>query len=108
MPRLPSGGRLVARTLEEAASPAFALDSQRQIVFANQALAAWLGVDAAQLVGRRCNYDAAGGDDSLAAICAGLCPPPDAFSGKVTQAQLSRVAADQQHESRSARFLHLS
>jgi transcriptional regulator with PAS, ATPase and Fis domain len=108
MPRSPAPGRLVVRMLAEAAVPIFAIDAQRQIVFANSALGQWLGIDAQQLVGQTCLYHAAGGDDPLAAAAAGLCPPPEAFTGNAIDGSISRMAGPQHSfERRTARFMHI-
>ena len=109
MPRPPAPGRLVLRSLEEAAIPVFALDASRQIVFANRALGEWIGIDPQGLVGRRCDYHAPADDDLLQAVCAALCPPPEAFAGQIADGFMSRPATAQQpFERRPARFLHLA
>src|SRR5439155_3812928 len=86
-----------------------ALDARRQIVFANRALAQWLAIDAEELLGRRCDYHAAAGDDPHQAACAALCPPPEAFTGQITDGFVSRLAAGAQpFDRRRVRFLSLS
>jgi transcriptional regulator with PAS, ATPase and Fis domain len=96
------------RTLEEAQSPILALDSRRQVIFANRALAAWLGIEADQLINRRCDYLAAAGDDPLQAACAALCPPPEAFTGQITDGFVSRLASGSlPFERRPVRFVSL-
>ncbi len=113
MPRPPAPARLLLRTLEDARSPIFALDARRQIIFANRALADWLTIDADQFLGRRCDYRAAASDDPLEAVCAALCPPPEAFTGQVTDGFVSRLASsdpaagDRPFERRPVRFLSL-
>src|SRR5207248_11488040 len=108
MPRPPAPARLLLRTLEEASAPIFALDAQRQTIFANRALAQWLAIDAEQLLGRRCDYHAAAGDDPLSAACAALCPPPEAFNGQATDGFVSRLASGSlPFERRRVRFLSL-
>src|SRR6476620_4580078 len=92
MPRPPAPARVLLRTLEEAHAPIFALDARRQIVFANRALADWLAIGAEQLLGRQCDYHAAAGGDPLQAACAALCPPPEAFTGQITDGFISRLA----------------
>jgi transcriptional regulator with PAS, ATPase and Fis domain len=94
--------------LTEAAVPIFVIDHQRRIVFANGALGQWLGIDAQQLVGQMCRYQAAGGDDPLVAATAGICPPPEAFSGIAADGFISRMAGPQHSfERRPARFIHI-
>src|SRR5689334_3934404 len=105
MPRPLAPGRFVVRMLEEAALPIFALDGQRKIVFANRALGSWLGVDVDELVGRHCTYSATG-DDPLAAACAALCPPPEAFTGEAINGAVSRLAnGELKFERRRVRFV---
>ena len=107
MPRPLSPGRTLLRSLEQAATPLAVMNSVRQVVFANRALGDWLGVDAQQLVGRRCDYRA-GGDDFLGAAAAALCPPPEAFSGLAEQGFVSRLASGERaFERRPARFVYL-
>lgn len=109
MPRPSAPGRLVARLLDEAAEPVYALDAKRQIALANRALGAWLGVEPDELIGRRCDYDAASGNDALAAACAALCPPPEAFAGSVTDGAVSRLAGGElPFERRAAHFVRLA
>src|SRR5262245_14366742 len=93
MPRPPAPGRRVVRMLDEATTPIYALDVRRQIVFANQALGQWLGINADQLLGKRCDYTS-NGDDPLDAVCAALCPPPEAFAGQISDGAVSRLATD--------------
>jgi transcriptional regulator of aromatic amino acid metabolism len=109
MPRPPGPARLVLRLLEEAQAPIFALDSSRQIIFANRALSEWVGLSADQLVSQRCDYHAGGCDAPVAAACAALCPPPEAFSGQVADGFISRLAAGPlAFERRPARFVHIA
>jgi transcriptional regulator with PAS, ATPase and Fis domain len=108
MPRPPAPARLVVRLLEQAREPVFAFSDQRQILFVNEAASRWLGIDAVQLVGRVCNYQAAGGEEPLAAACAAICPPPEAFAGTARDGAISRLAAEQRpFERRGAQFIQL-
>lgn len=108
MPRPPAPGRLVARLLDAASLPLYALDSERRILFANQALGDWLGIDVEALLGRQCNFTA-DNIDELTAICGGLCPPAEAFTSHSFTGHVSRPARnDNPVERRAARFLHLS
>jgi transcriptional regulator of acetoin/glycerol metabolism len=99
----------MARLLDEASAPVFALDARRQIIFANDALGQWLGIEAELLIGKQCDYRAAGGDNALAAACAALCPPPEAFTGQATDGSVSRLAtADRRFDRRAARFVRIA
>jgi len=107
MPRPPAPGRLVARLLDASTVPLYALDGERRIVFANDALGEWLGIDSAALLGHTCNFTAAGTDD-IAAICGALCPPAEALAGQSFIGKISRPATSTKPlERRAARFLHL-
>src|SRR5438105_12844138 len=107
MPRPPAPGRFVVRMLEDSASPIFALDAQRKIVFANRALGDWLGINSKELVGKLCSY-AATVDDPVTAACAALCPPPEAFMGEASDGAVSRLASDKlSFERRRARFVFI-
>jgi transcriptional regulator with PAS, ATPase and Fis domain len=108
MPRPLAPSRKLVRFLEESATPIAAIDAERKVVFVSRKLAEWLGVEAEQLVGVRCAYQAAA-DDGMAAIAAGLCPPPEAFEGKVDSGCISRPASgDRPFEERPARYVHLA
>jgi transcriptional regulator with PAS, ATPase and Fis domain len=99
--------RAVLRALERSCAPVYVLDAQRRIVFANAALATWVGLPAEQFLGRPCHYHA-GGQDALEAACAGLCPPPEAFVGASETALVFRPATeDRPAEQRRARCLPL-
>src|SRR3954447_16159171 len=93
MPRPPTPTRFLARTFDDSAAPLFALSNKREFVFANRALGQWLGMDAEQLIGRRCDY-ASAGNDPLTAACCALCPPPEAFTGRVADGAISRLASE--------------
>jgi DNA-binding NtrC family response regulator len=116
MPRPLSSGRALLRLLEQSSQPIYALDSARRIVFANAALAAWLGRDAANLIGLRCDYHAGTSDRASSEIGAGLCPPPEAFLGELESGRVCRPALaeerpgarDSSSEQRAARFLRLA
>jgi len=107
MPRPLSPGRLLLRTLQESATPLYALDSQRRIVFASRSLAEWVGVDAEQLVGLRCDYHT-GGDGPLTSAAAALCPPPEALEGSLDAGTIFRPAHNgEAPQQRHARFVRL-
>lgn len=74
------------RELERSPQPVYILDSQRRIVFANQACADWVGTPREQFVGQTCNYHSRSDADLSQRITASLCPPPDAFEGRTCAA----------------------
>ncbi len=69
----------LAKLLGASKLPIYAVDDRRRVVFCNVACADWLGVSVEQLIGQRCDYDAADSGDRLADLAAKLCPPPEAF-----------------------------
>jgi transcriptional regulator with PAS, ATPase and Fis domain len=84
--RTAKGG--LVRALEQSTQPIYALDEQRKIVFANNALAAWLEIAHDELIGQSCNYHSRADADLVERILASLCPPPDAFSGRLCQGRV--------------------
>jgi len=101
----------LARFLDSGATPIYVLDEDRRIVFCNAACAAWLGVPADALLGQKCNYhtpadDAEGGE--LAALAAGLCPPPLAFAGKSLAANVTCRRPNGRVSQRRGQFLPLA
>lgn len=98
--RSPAGA--LNRLLQEATCPIYVLDEARQIVFANAALAQWLGVDESHLLGARCDYHSAAGESAEQALAATLCPPPEAFAENCVRFLLHRPAGTQAAESRFA------
>ncbi len=94
------------RLLQSISQPLYVLDDERRIVFANQACANWLGVEASELIGQVCRYQSAEPDPAAAAADV-LCPPPEVFDGRETVAELIRRLPEGNSISRRARFLPL-
>ncbi len=78
----------VSRLFDAAATPIYVVDGRRTLIYCNPALANWLGMPREELLGTRCDYGYGAGDaqDAAHAALAGLCPPPDSFSGRQTRA----------------------
>ena len=72
---------IITRLLEASSYPAYALDDKRRVIYANEALSNWLGVDRETLAGVTCDYVAESNS-----IAAGLSPPPSVFHGFATEA----------------------
>src|SRR5205809_1139094 len=106
-----SRGRTVAgalhRLLQAATQPIYVLDDSRQIVFGNAALLDWLGVDASQLIGQRCDYQALPIGEVQSAAAA-LCPPPEVFSSPRATFVVSIAGSDGKPISRRAECLPLA
>lgn len=108
MPRPLSPARSLLRLLENSATPLFAVDSRRRIVFAARALGDWIGISADRLVGQSCDYHP-GGDDPLAQAAAALAPPPEAFLGQIEDGSVSRLASGKlPFERCAARFVKVA
>jgi hypothetical protein len=83
MPRKASPDRSLLRALEATTAPIYLLDSQRRIVYGNPAFSRWIGRAVEELAGVRCDYHASGEVTGAVELAAGLCPPPDAFAGRL-------------------------
>lgn len=97
----------LAKLLGAARQPIYVLDEDFAIVFLNRACAEWLGIDAQELLGRRCVYHSTASAEPLEAILAGLCPPPRAMSGETVVATVAKIADDRRPIERPARFIPL-
>ncbi|MFO0898420.1 MAG: helix-turn-helix domain-containing protein [Pirellulales bacterium] len=95
------------RLLGAAATPVYVLDSERRIAYGNEACSVWLGVPIETLLGAVCSFHTPAEDDPLAALAAGLCPPPAAWLGQCTRGTISRPSGDASVR-RSATFVPLS
>lgn len=101
----------LARFLDSGATPIYVLDEDRRIVFCNAACAAWLGVPADALFGQKCNYHTPGDDTEggeLAAVAAGLCPPPVVFAGEPLSASVSCRRPNGRVSQRRGQFIPLA
>ncbi len=68
-------GRWIAKTLREAPEPVYVLDSQGRLAFANDALAAWLGIELDQIVGLDCSQSVSADNQPLRQIASALAAP---------------------------------
>jgi PAS domain-containing protein len=106
----------LARFLDGGAAPVYVLDEDRRIIFCNAACASWLGLKVEALLGQQCNYHAPvqspsrdGSADQPVSHVAGLCPPPQVFSGRATAALVTcRRPDDGQVVHRRGQFLPLA
>ena len=100
----------LAKLLADIAAPVVLLDDRRKIVYCNPACAAWLELSAEDIVGKACNYasssDAAA--EPITTQIAGLCPPPEVFSGRRTVAIICCTRADGRLVRRRAEFIPLA
>lgn len=108
MARAVSLSRSLTRLLDSAASPVYALDGERRIVYGNEAFKEWIGRPVEELVGTRCDYHTAGEATGLTELAAALCPPPAAFEGLQTVGKVATTGPDGALEERQARFMKLT
>lgn len=87
--------------------PVYLVDDQRRIVYCNPACGEWVGVDVEQLAGRRCDYHSSCSPGTPEEIAAGLCPPPEVFSGRRITAEVACRVAPDSLVRRRAEFLPL-
>lgn len=97
----------LARLLAASPLPAYALDERRRIVYCNEALTKWLGVTPRELIGQRCDYHSEAPTAGSSAIAVGLCPPPEAFCGTASVAEIAARDATAQVARRRAQFVPL-
>ena len=95
MPRAAFTKTAIGRMLDASPQPSYLLDAKRRILFANNAVAEWLGVELDALYRVQCNYHSesrpsealtspAGKiaiEEEIAALASSLCPPPSCFEG---------------------------
>ena len=101
----------LARLLAKAAAPVYLLDDDRRLVYCNPACAAWLELEASDLVGQTLSYHSNPAAELASSRLAGLCPPPEAFSGARLTATIlcSRGdGADAKPARRRAEFIPLA
>ena len=83
--------------LEASSRPIYAVDARRRIIYSNRALAAWLDLEPARIIGRVVEYHSEPLSDRPtksegAAPLTDLCPPPRAFAGEPSLGTISCVA----------------
>ncbi len=108
MPRKPSPARLLTRLLDAAATPVYAIDAQRRLVWGNAAFAAWTGRRAEDIAGLKLSYTASGQLSGAAELAASLCPPPEAFLGQLTSGVVAAPQAGGEVSPRQAHFALLA
>jgi DNA-binding NtrC family response regulator len=100
----------LTKMLAAAAAPVYLLDERRRIIYCNPACAAWLGMPAEELIGTACAYSSSTEPsiDAKATRVAGLCPPPEVFSGRRTAAAICYTRGDGCLVRRRAEFIPLA
>jgi len=112
MTRATSNLESLTRLLDRSHRPIYAVDAQRRVNYCNPALAAWLDLEAEQIVGRHVEYHSEPGDDSGQAVgeaapLSELCPPPKALAGESCCGTISVVARSGRLVHRAADFVPL-
>jgi DNA-binding NtrC family response regulator len=103
----------LTKLLEASSRPIYAVNARRQIVYCNAALADWLGMEPARIVGREVEYhsepESAGGamPEGVGPLAA-LCPPPRALAGEPSAGTVSCVGRDGRLVHRQAEFVPLA
>jgi DNA-binding NtrC family response regulator len=102
----------LAELLGASSRPIYAVDERRRIAYCNAALAAWLDLEPARIVGRVVEYHSEPGasrstrDDG--SPLTDLCPPPRSLAGEACSATISCVARSGGLVHRRADFIPLS
>lgn len=104
MARQASPARLLLKSLDQAATPIYLVNAQRQLQFANAACCSWLGKTLAELTGLRCDYTTTSSRDGQPVATNSLGPPPDAFTTSISQGEISGGASPAASEVRTATF----
>jgi DNA-binding NtrC family response regulator len=94
----------LVKLLDDSRVPVYVVDQDQRIAYCNEACAQWVGVDAVELMGRRCTYHSPDEPVGPDAAAAGLCPPPQVFSGHPQQALVSGTSRDGRAVYRRAGF----
>ncbi len=95
------------KSLDAASAPVYLLDAARRIVYANAAFGQWVGRLPEELAGVRCDYHAAADVSGAIELAAGLCPPPDAFTGERAMGAVAALSSPGPAEIRQAQFVCL-
>lgn len=82
MPKRPRRGASIQKTLQSAASPAFALSARRTVTFFNAGCEALTGWPAAEIVGETCDYAGDPNPANVASVTTVLCPPAEVLEGR--------------------------
>jgi DNA-binding NtrC family response regulator len=108
MPRTRVIPNSLLELLNHSSRPIYAIDARRRIVYCNSALATWLELEPARVIGRLVEYHSepeANGDS--AAPLADLCPPPRALAGQACAGTISCAVRGGRLAHRYAEFIPL-
>ena len=88
MPAVRSVAKQLAALFDKTQLGVYVVDERRAIIYCNPSLAQWMGTEVSELVGRQVEYTS---DDHEAppGVSAGLCPPPQVFTGQPATGHVS-------------------
>lgn len=90
---------------EGAATPAYLIDGELCLAYANQALADWVDLPPAEIVGRRVEYHSEGELAGEGGLMTGLCPAPAALRGERSRGVISCASREGHLQRRLAEFI---
>ena len=113
MPSTRSMAGELKRLLAAVAAPIYFLDRERRVVYCNAACANWIGLEPEEFIDQQCSYHSSPTADRLSRAVAGLCPPPEVYSGErvtgtVTAGTVTCQRADGTLSRRQAEFIPLA
>lgn len=91
--RLRRKGRLEA-PLAAAATPVFAVDHRRRVIFFNSGCESLTGWTAEEALGALCNYIAHADPARIDSLAGSLCPPPEVFEGNARVVPATIICRD--------------
>lgn len=112
MPKTRTTAASLAELFHQSSRPAYAVDAKRRVVYCNPALAAWMELESARIVGRLVEYHSEPYAESdrhsdLAAPLTDLCPPPKALAGLPCSGTISCSVQEGRLVHRRAEFIPL-
>lgn len=110
--RFPHAGMAKSRTskstlirmIQQADYPVYAVSQGMKIVFCNDLLCEITGFDDEFLTSLTCRYQTASDQPPSQQLAAGLCPPPDAFTGSASEGSIS-ILTEKNIQYRTASFV---
>jgi DNA-binding NtrC family response regulator len=98
----------LTRLLAAVSAPVYLLDGARRMVYCNPACASWVELSAEEMAGQVCAYHSSPTADPVALKIAGLCPPPEVFSGERVAATVVCRRENGKLSRRRAEFIPLA
>lgn len=91
MPAARSAKSVLFRALTDAAAPAWFVDRQMKLLWANDALGRWTGVEPQELIGQTCVWQTSLEGSPTRNVLNALCPPPHALDGPAVEFRVSNA-----------------